>query len=499
MSPNEIELQNLDKTLDITIEKRTTMTTEQILASSEAECNFVRLLVNTLPILFGRRFRKMEKKGPHTWLRRAVALRQLDNNLDSISHHIVSFCHVTYSWGQASREVASKSILEEQKRRDLALIDIPSATVLSLPPSQIGGDDHLWALGDKALRVIAQNIDSVQSTSWTNEVVKDSKEVQAASQLIVTFIYAFSGLSQTLSASGSDSAGTATPQIVLSSVPHLQRDLTKLWICFISKQLPKFFASHVESIHLMGCNILLAILREGEEQEHPNEDSAIRSWNLDRIVSSRLLGRYSSQAGQNLNLGLVLQEEMVKPREIPAWDSAWVLENRNDVLQMFKMAFSNLGNIQKKFEHPDSGIDQDQVEWIKSEDGYSVLPVGFSNAFRAFLTTLRNAVGQHDSQAQPSEKGVEVVKEILGCVIEMSNAMLIDENWIKELEIEGSRYAVLQFFHELLERCFGGETMRTVSGGISATGMLLSFPYVPGGCTSTNVDLDCRYTHNVCS
>lgn len=441
LSPDQIELEELSRHLNTALETR--------LAS---DYHFVRLVVNTMPIILGRRFRKMERKGPHMWLSKAVELKKRDDFPNgaptySAAFHLMTFLHVTYAWTSSSKEVAGKHmIMLEQLKR----------TGEDLPLQSDGQkvEEGFWGLGEKALKVIAQNVDAVIAKPWTREAYSNAfaaLETNAAVALVLSFTYAFTGLSYTAYLP----AQTAQ-NVDLQQNPNLHRDLSKLWNAFTGKYIPQLCKASIPAVQLVGWQTLHALLRAGEE--HPEEDAALRSWSMDRVANWRMLGVYASQASQALQPPELLLAECVKPSEIPSMDATWVFDNRKEFVSILQDSITTLiGDLVGQ-----KGMTNDSLEledWIKNEDGHPIMPTSLSNCIRAFFNTLCAAIGQQDSLAEPTDTLLELVSEMTQftlCIFDDSRN--IGEGTAPAsgvLSLAGLSCSVLSHIAGLLEQVFG--------------------------------------------
>jgi hypothetical protein len=392
LSQDQVEIDELSRHLIIALDSK--------LAS---DYHYVRLVVNMLPIILGRRFRKMERKGPHMWLSKAIELKKREEiqnfgATDAAVFHLLTFVHVTHAWTASSKEVAGKLLMmQERKRR----------TGEAIPD---GTEDTFWGLGDKALRVIAQNIDTVTAKPWTLEAYKDSTnahEIDATIMLFLSFTYAFTGLAHAVHRTSAGQTQVVTERTVEAQQnPNLQQDLSKLWTVFIGKHLPTLLSSEVSTVRVTGWETLHALLRRGEEPSV--EDSALYTWSPDRLINRRMLGVYASQASQSLQpIDNVLQES-IKPSEIPSLDLAWVFDHRGEIMKIIDEAFVELANDAASVKSREIAAG----DWIKNEDGHPIIPNAVSNTLRAFFTTIRSALGQEESLAPPSEDMLEILHEL---------------------------------------------------------------------------------------
>ena len=415
----------------------------------------MRLVLSTLPILFGRRFRKMQHKGPHAWLNRALSLKSRCAGKDGLAFHISIFAHVAYSWALISKDNAEKAIASEAIFR---------MQIQQLPEGEVDAKlaeferklqlDSLWALGEKALRVIDQNINCV-ATPWSMEnYTKQGDEkaaIKAAAALITTFTYALSGII---------CAGHAASP---ASSPHTARDLSKLWTVFLETQLPKLLNSEIEKLQAAGYGILQAILRGGEDALVP-ADAQSRTFSLERVVNAHLLGQApgQSQAGQEVDLGLLIGE-MPRPTEIASFTPAWVLGNRSTILRMLSVAFSGVAKLIN-----DAGESQatplSAVGWITNEDGFAILPTGLTNVCRAFFVTLREA------SARATVPLVVIANELIAFVATVCEAYELPVSRMGKLEVGGVRLSMLQHLAEVVEDVVGADAMDTIQEGQSARG-----------------------------
>lgn len=410
-----------------------------------SDYNYVRLVVNTLPIILGRRFRKMERKGPHMWLSKVVELKRRGDATTPASPfapalHLMTFVHVTHSWAAGSKEAACRALLQDAG----ASSDI--------------GSEELWGLGEKALRVVAQNIEHVAAKNWTKEAysnLENAIEVNAAVSLITSLIYTFVGLAITVRWSPSVLPASMTVEDRLTYAnPNLQRDLSRIWTVLISKHLPILFASGILEIHSTGWQILQALLRQGEE--HPEEDVTINTWSMDRIINIRMLGGCVSQASQALEPIENVISETVSPASIPALDTVWLIDHRADVMSMLETAFTGFaGNLEST-----CLVERDCQDWVKNEDGYPLMPAELSNCIRNFLYTIRSGFADEDSQSRPAEPILLILHELSTFLISLVDYFVTANEIrsaapVQSLSPEGTAYSVAHHFLGLLELAFG--------------------------------------------
>lgn len=452
LSPDQVEIDELSRHLNIALETKL-----------PSDYHFVRLVVNTLPIILGRRFRKMERKGPHMWLAKAIDLKKREEIQNagpsySAAFHLMTFLHVSYAWTSSSKEVAGKHmvLLEEVRRTG------------GETPRQSDGqkmEEGFWGLGDKALRVIAQNVDAVTGRPWTAAAYSQQNtafEIQATVALILSFTYAFVGLSYT-AYQATNLANEAERQ----QNPSLHRDLSKLYDIFISKYMPHLLKAKIASIRSIGWKSMQALLRAGEE--HPTEDAALRNWSIDRVINWRMLGTYASQAGQALWPVDLILSETVKAQEIPSLDATWVYDNRVAVASLLLDAYKAL--IQDSADKRRTTQDAlDLEDWVKNEDGHAIMPTSVSNCIRTFFNTLRAAVGQEDSLVEPAESTLDLVLEMAHFIFS-----IVDEFGLQkeantttskdDLSLVGLSYSTLLHLVNLLEHVFGSTCMQSTLNG----------------------------------
>lgn len=390
------------------------------------EYSFARLTVNTLPVLLGRRLRKMEHKGPHRWLEGVIKIRESDMGDDCIAFHLATFVHVVYSWAVTSTETARKGV------PTVANAETAGGAPLQMPKSMtqqsLKQDDMLWGINDRALRVILQNIDSTEKATWTEDRYAASQSIRAASCLLVSLIYTFSGIIATL------------PTSSVNDRYFQWTQLTRLWDAVIARQLPRLLQSTIVQLHLYAWSLLEAICRSGEE--HPVEDAAAQRWRVERVVNARLLGYFASAAGQTPNIQLVL-DEMPLPSEVPSFDAQWVLACRDRILTMFRKACSGVTNF--SLEHIDA------IEWTRSEDGFRIFPARLSSLLRTLMTTIRSALPQE----RPSEAALEVVDELMKHLLALTAELRLPESLLADLPQEAAEYAMVQHFSETVRETFG--------------------------------------------
>jgi hypothetical protein len=453
MSENELELQNLENalTLATTVTKPTGIHSKDVLTAQNqaGDFAFVRLVINSLPVLLGRRFRKMERKGPHTWLRKALAVKTSDT-IDSVdtadAKHILAFLPVLYAWAGASKEMAAKSSTSTTS----AVAAARKGDSTSASDSN-NDSEEVWALGNKAVRVIVQNIEVID---FTQASAAEQENAYAATQLIVAYLYTFSGLIPTLHYPSKDDAASASSTQTVNV--NLHRDLSKLWRTFVEAHLPRLFESSSSKIRQIGWETLLAILRQGEENV---DDSAQKAFRLEKVVNGQMLARCKSQTAQPVALSEIY-EDMVRPHEIPSWSIEWVYNERARIMDFLRASLESTLQAIKEEEH-------ESLEWIRSEDGYRILPVAFSTAFRAFLTTLRNATGMNSSQADPTDRSQTVSREIMQFCLELARDLKLPAGLTADLGDKGAQYAIIQHFFELLDSCFGMAGKETASESVA--------------------------------
>lgn len=446
LSPDQIEIAELSKHLLSALETKL-----------PSDYHFVRLAVNTLPVILGRRFKKMERKGPHMWLDKAIELKKREDvpnaaPMHAAVFHLMTFFHVTYAWASSSKEVASKHLLVHEHLKRTA----------GGPPLQSDDqklEEGFWGLGKKALRVIAQNVDAVVARPWTRDTYSDASnalEIDAAVALILSFVYAFTGLSYTAYRSVH-----ATLNADQQENPSLHQDLSKVWSTFTGKYMPNLVTAGVPSLRIVGWQTMHALLRAGEE--HPTEDAALRLWSMDRVINWRMLGTYSSQASQSLGSPALILAESVKPSELPSLEASWVFEHRQEITSMLEEGMKALAKDMIACE----GVLVNSLEledWVKNADGHSIMPSSISNCVRAFFNTLRAAVGQEDSHAEPTDSILEIVFEMSQFILCLVDAYLGMERKTDPasgpLNATGVAYSILPHLASLLEQNFGTACMQ---------------------------------------
>lgn len=418
-------------------------------------------MLSSMPILFGRRFRKMQHRGPHAWLTRAVTIKNRTIAAASgLAHHILLFSHMVHSWANASKENAFRFVSNEAEQRQKLLaqedMDGDERALQLEHLRQKVENEVLWGLGEKALRVVAQNIDSVP-VPWTRDIYTANRDVKAAVGLGTAILYAYSGMAHTVfwtaehnGMEGVQSGPTNT---------YLHRDLSRLWEAVAVPHFSKLFASEVDALHMTGYRTLHALLRAGEQGP---EDTALARFNLDRLVNPNLLARHSSQIGSASSVDEDIDRLLadgIGPAELPAFKASWVLARRKVVYAAFEEAFISMRNVTKETvesQRSSAGTPNALTTasgWLKNEDGYAVMPIALSTAVRAYFTTLRTAA-EADCQINLADLASEVAR----FAVDLAAKAAVPAYMRTDLGQTGSHCAILQHLIQLLEQTFGLST-----------------------------------------
>lgn len=419
-------------------------------------------MLSSLPILFGRRFRKMQHRGPHAWLTRAVTIKNRTTAAGhGVAHHIILATHMTHSWAGASKDHAVRLLATdaEQRQKILAredLDDDAKAKELDALRSKLDAEP-LWGLGEKSLRVIVQNIETLP-TPWTHEVYTASRDIEAAVSLVVAVLYAFSGLAHTLCWTAEHHAMEGVTSGPANTC--LSRDLNKLWEAVAAPQLAKLFASEVDSLHTTAYRTLHALLRAGEQGP---DDTALARFNLDRLVNPNLLGRNIAQTSSantaDEEIARLLADG-IKPADLPAFEAAWVLERREAMFSVFEQAFASMASVTKETvesQRSSAGTPNALTTasgWHKHEDGYPVMPIALSAAVRAFFNTSRKAA---EEKSEVNKAGI--AREAAAFAIRLTEKAAVPAYMRAALGEPGIRCAILQHLALLLEETFGVEAL----------------------------------------
>ena len=423
----------------------------------------------------------MQHRGPHAWLTRAVTIKNRTASTGSgVAFHVALISHMLHSWAGASKEAAQRALASETEQRQtiLAHPEWDEATrdtgmqALKVLEGKLE-DEPLWGLGEKALRVVVQNIEALPSP-WTREAYNASKDIKAAIGLITALLYAYAGVAYTLCWTDAQSGSQAVSNGHRN--PYLHRGLTKLWEAVAVPQFARFFTSEVDAVHTTAYRMIHALMRAGEQGP---EDTALANFNLDRLVSHRFL---ATQAAQTTSPNTAEEDierllaEDVRPSEVPALEASWVLAQRTLIFALFEQAFSSLENvIRESVESQISSAGTPNVlttasGWLKNEDGYPVMPIALSGAVKAFFITLRSASGQEASQSNPTEDSRALSLDLANFVISLSQKARVPSYMRAELGEKGTQCATMQHLSQLLEETFGIETLE--AGQENARGQL---------------------------
>jgi hypothetical protein len=216
--------------------------------------------------------------------------------------------------------------------------------------------DHpkvIWALTDRPLHVLRQPLDS-QLASWQPRVDGDKRRHSTATTLVET-----ARLSVAMIAAFSGHLGG-----INGHAQARRKWRNKLWDDVVKIDLGNFLQCTIDEVRQMGWDVMDAILPSPKDSTATSDE---QKWGRGRLFHRVFLEGEVVRAQDGGSLGKVLEravDEAIKPVEIEAWESEWIVEEAGRVLSLLRTAILGF----RRIDNPEG------LEWIES-GRFKVLPV----------------------------------------------------------------------------------------------------------------------------
>ncbi|OCF72794.1 hypothetical protein I204_06023 [Kwoniella mangroviensis CBS 8886] len=153
------------------------------------------------------------------------------------------------------------------------------------------------------------------------------------------------------------------------------------WEKVVNPMLRSFFAiCGVDRLTIHGWQILEAITSPTSESQP--------EWSLDRLLVTRYMSGevfLKEKVTDFTDLLNDIQDDGLKPSDIPSWGHFWAAKRLGRLLTLFDEALSSINGINEP----------STVEWIRNDNGVSVITRPLSNIWKNLLLALKSAKIAH--------------------------------------------------------------------------------------------------------